>query len=312
MSRSVTRFALPLLFLLLLAGGAACAPAAPETEEAAAEASDPPRYVRELAFVGRRDGEPISVLFSVEAVPEPGITRRQARGWVGYAAGWEQFLDADATTRDGGAVWRVVPTDELRVVVGGPAEIEALAFRRGNRSLRLEVEGVRSGWTTFRNSRFRMLEGRVRLGPGWIDGVVLEVQRFLPRPAEGEEASWVLLSDGEGTQLVIAEMRAGEEAVERLAWTLFGDEERTWESFTLTPRESVAFDPARREIPGGWRIAIPEARIRMTATSDAFDPVAGEERRGRRAVDTRYRLSGEADLAGASTPLFGIGRYVAR
>ena len=268
--------------------------------------------MRELAFVGSRDGDPISVLFSFTAIPEPGITRRHARGWVAHGAGWEQFLDAETSTRDGGAVWRVVPTEDLRVTVGGPAEVESLAFRRAERALRLEVDGIRSGWTTFRTSRFRMLEGRVRLGAGWVEGVVLEVQRFLPRPGEGEEGSWVLLSDGDGTQVVVAEMQAGEDAPERLAWTLFGDEERTWESFSMRPREMAVFDAARREIPDGWNILVPEARTRITAVSDALDPTAGEERRGRRAVDARYALSGVADLAGEETPVFGIGRYLAR
>jgi len=298
--------------IFLLASGGGCAPTPPEPEEPAVEVAESPRYAREFAFVGQREGESISLLFSFAASTEQGATHRRSRGWVGHGAGWEQFLDAEATTEDGGAVWRIVPTQELRVMVGGPAEIEALAFRRPDRALRLEVDGVRSGWTTFRHSRFRMLDGRLRLGPGWVDGVVLEVQRFLPRPAEGEEASWVLLSDGGETQMVVAEMRAGDGPPERLAWTLFGDEERTWEGFALRARDTFAFDEARRDIPGGWEIVIPEARIRATAGTDALDPVAGEERRGRRAVDARYVLSGQAEMAEEVAILFGIGRYVAR
>src|SRR5690606_18089771 len=98
---------------------------------------------------------------------------RSALGWFARGPTWDRFLEASRVTSAVGGVWRVVPFDGLRVIAGGPAEIEAFRYTRAERRLRLELRDIDVDWIQGGDSRFRLLSGQLLVGTQPVPGPVL-------------------------------------------------------------------------------------------------------------------------------------------
>ncbi|MGH7457686.1 MAG: hypothetical protein ACREKN_01215 [Longimicrobiaceae bacterium] len=278
-------------------GEDAAPPAATETAPAGQ------LYTRTFVFLGRRDGAPLVVPFSFTAVRGPEGTLRTARGWLAHGPTWDRFLDQSWQSWGQGTHWRVLPTEELRVFVGGPAELESLLFERGERTLRLDITGVAAAWTPVGPLRVRLLQGRLNLAGERVTGPVLEVQRIGSADAAGLPFEWLFLT-GEGVEPLVA-ARSGGEA----GWARLGEEERSGEQLTLEWTELRPLEEARRDIPTAWRLGVPRERVTGRVTASGFDAVLGEERRGRRAAEVFYTVEGEFTTGGDTREVYGVAHH---
>ncbi|CAN5737163.1 hypothetical protein BH23GEM7_BH23GEM7_26420 [soil metagenome] len=313
--RTRARLRAVLAACLLLAGcdrGAAPVPSnAPAQAGELAEAA--PRYLRELIFVGVLADTPVVVPFSFSGTAEDGEIMRSARAWLAHGTTWESFLDASWPSPAVGSVWQILPHPELRVIAGGTTEIEALAFRRGERALRLHLGAPISEWNPGEELRYRAMDGRLDLRGTTVRGTVFELQR-IERPAtqsaRGDD-DWLFLTDGGSLRLLLAEATGGEAAREEtFAWTYLPDGEAAWDGVEIRWLEMLPFAPARRDIPIRWRYRLPGPGIEGEVWSLGYDAQVGEERAGRRAVEVRYTVEGWVSVEGERRRVLGMIRHL--
>lgn len=286
-----------------------------EAEGGGSAASPAPRpeYVREYVFLGAREGEPLVVPFAFRATDSAAGIRRATRAWLAHGATWEGFVEERWTTPATSGVWRVLPHGDLRLAAGGPSEVEALWYRRGPRSLRVQVGAPVSGWVQGEDARFRVLGGRLTLGEESVSGTVLQLLE-VDRPPRGgrggEPADWLFLAGGDSLRMVLVRVAgAGNRFGSSLGWMGRPEGERSWEAVEVDWTELRPLEEARRDIPLSWRFRIPGAGVSGEVRALGFETVVGEESGGRREVEVRYTVEGWVEIDGARSPVQGTVRH---
>jgi hypothetical protein len=271
------------------------------------------RYTREYIFVAPRADPLLVVPFSFRTRDDGSQLHRGARGWLGRGATWDQFLDESGMTSQAGGVWRVVPQGDLLLTAGGAAEIEALRFSRGERRLRLELQSPLTGWNQGGDTRFRLIRGRLSLGPEILSGPILEVLRVEQLLEDGwppgQDFDALFLTSGDTLQLVLADRIGGAEDESGYAWTRSSAGERNWDDAEIRWGEMRPYQEARRDIPRQWYFQIPGSGIFGEVEAIGFEAVLGPERAGRRAVEIRYNVGGWVEIDGEMRDVVGMIRH---
>lgn len=271
------------------------------------------RYSRDFVFVAPSNDGPLVVPFEFSARERGDEIERGTRAWLARGSVWDRFLDDTMETTAAGGVWRPVPTTDLRLTVGGAAQIESFNFQRGDRQLRLELDSPLSDWQQGDETRFRLLRGRVIIGTEVVSGPVLELLRsesiLEDGWAPGQDFDAVFLSTGDTIQLVIVETLSGDGEGDGYAWIRTPSGERTWDDGELRWLEIRAYDEARRDIPIRWTFRVPGADVTGELTAQGYDAILGPERGGRRAIELRYSVSGSIEVGGVRRNVVGAIRH---
>jgi hypothetical protein len=298
---------------ILLAIATAC-DAGPGRRSAAGLGADSislaPRQTRELIFVGRRQGDPLAASFAFRTVDGAATRAREIRGWLGHGNRWETFLDERWTSGRSGSAWTVVPHGALRVAAGGAGEVEALWFRRSGRSLRLGLDGALAQWNRGGTARVHLYSGSLSVGGETTRGTVVELLH-LRRPREDQPGlvQHLLLTSGDSLTLYVAPAASGASGSGAIAWIHSSTGIREWSDVRLVPRGGRPLPEARREIPRGWGLVIPEAGIRGEVRPLGFAAEIGRERAGLRGVEARYTVTGWIEWGGRRRTVSGVARY---
>jgi hypothetical protein len=266
------------------------------------------RYVREIVYVGRMGDTLLVVPFSFATEPNDGGARRSASAWLGRGERWERFLDEEWSAPTGPGVWRILPRGDLRLLAGGPTELEALVFRRGDRSLRLALEDTTSGWLRAGDGRYRTLGARLTLGGEHVPGTALESLRTEggragPRRLELDR---IFLTDGRDLRLLLTEGMSEGETDRSYAWGLGLPGERSWDRAEVRWLETRTLQAARRDIPLRWSFTIPEGAISGEVASVGFDAQVLGTGTVRRPVEVRYAVEGWLEIGGGRRRVFGV------
>ncbi len=276
----------------------------------AAEATDP-RYVREYVYLTERAGQPLVVPFSFRSVERGDSIERTARAELAHGSTWDGFVDERWHTIRESGVWRVLPIGDLRMTVGGPTEVEALWYRRGERNLRLQMEQPLSGWHQASSARYRLMRGQLRLGPERTSGFVLESLQVHATGRAGRDSDLLFLSAGDSLVLVLGETLSREGAAGRgFAWAWTPASETGWERAEVRWLELRAFEEARRDIPLHWSFRVPEAAIHGEVSALGMESRVGVDRPGRRAVEIRYTVEGWIEVGEARSPVIGVVTHI--
>lgn len=298
---------------LALAGCDRGGPGDDAADPAATRAVPRPQYVREYVFLGARAEEPLVVPVAFRATDTPAGIERVTRAWLAHGTTWEGFLQESWSTPRSSGVWRVLPRGALRLAAGGPGEVEALWYRSGPRSLRVDVGTPISGWVQGDDARFRVLRGRLTLGEESLPGAVLQTLEVArpPRGARGgEPADWLFLAGGDSLRLVLARTPGARERFgTSFGWTGRPSGERAWEAVEIEWIELRPMEEARRDIPLSWRFRIPAAGVVGEVSALGYDTVLGAESGGRRAVEVRYTVEGWVEIEGRRSSVQGTVRH---
>jgi hypothetical protein len=277
------------------------------TLPAAAADTAASRYLREYVYLGSRGGSPLVVPFSFRSVEHGDSIARSARAQLAHGATWDSFLDESWSTLRESGVWRVLPIGDLRLAVGGPAEVEALWYQRGERSLRLQLEQPLSGWHQANAARYRLLRGQLALGPERTTGMILESLQVQPAGRVPRDSDLLFLTAGDSLALVLGETLSREGSAGRgFAWSWTRRSEQGWGRAEVRWLELRAFEEARRDIPLHWSFRVPEAAIHGEVSALGMEARVGAERPGRRAVEIRYTVEGWVEIGEARSPVVGV------
>jgi hypothetical protein len=297
--------------LLLLISGCGADETAPSGTGAAAPDTLAPLYQREFLFLGSRGGSPLVAPFAFRAREREGEIERTARAGLAHGDTWDTFFEETWTTSAESGVWRILPHGDLRLAVGGAADVEAFWYRSGDRRLRMEIDEPISEWREQNSLRYRLNSGRLRLGSESTPGIILESLQVQRSGDVDRDSDLLFLSAGDSLRLVLGESLAREgEGIRGFATSWNGGTERSWDQAEVRWLELRAFDEARRDIPLQWSFRIPEAGIHGEVSALGMSPKVGMERPGRRAVEIRYTVEGWIEVGEARSPVMGVVRHI--
>jgi hypothetical protein len=271
------------------------------------------RYDREFIFVAPRSEAPLVAPFAFRATDDGATLHRSANAWLARGATWDRFLDTEAVTSRAGGVWRVVPQGGLRVIAGGPTEIETLRFERGERRLRLDVGTPLTGWSEGGDTRFRLLSGSISIGPEALAGTIFEVLRVEQMLDDGwpagldEDAAYLI--SGDSLHLVAAGGTGADSRADGYGWFRIGETDRKLTGVETRWLEVRPLQDARRDIPRRWSLGAAGADLSGELEAVGYDALIGPERGGRRSVDVRFTVEGWISLEGVEFPVAGLIRH---
>jgi hypothetical protein len=294
--------------------GSEVVPEPPRTTAPTDTATPVTRYTREFVFVGERTGVPVVVPFVFSARERDSQLEREVRAWLAHGSDWDPFLQESWSTPPAGGVWKVLPHGDLRVVAGGPSDVEALVFRRGERRLRLTPEILRATWATRDELQYRLFEGRLELAGQALRGSVLETYRVQRGPADELAApgalDWMFVTDGGTLHLLLTEAMGEEREGEKtFAWSVSAVAEQNWPSAQVRWLEMLTVEQARREVPIAWSFRIPDGGVEGEVFSLGYHLQLGPDRPGRRAVLLRHNVEGWAQVGEDRYRIFGLLRH---
>lgn len=275
------------------------------------------RYQRGLTFLAREDGGIAAAPFAFRTSPSESRYHREARAWLARGATWDAFVEEAWSAPPVGGVWRMVPHGELRLAAGGSG-VEALWYDSGGRRLRLDVSDPASTWQGGERQRFRLLHGRLAVGPEPSPGLVVEELQVSRRAAAGEPdivLDRLVLVDENGFALYLMHERTDSPrggGVESTAWTLAAGSTEAVQEGRVEWVEVRPFEEARRDIPLQWRFEAPESGVRGEISAVGYHPTLGLERGGRREIEVRYTVEGWLQRGDERVEVVGIVRHEQR
>lgn len=270
------------------------------------------RYARELTFVSVEDDAPQAVPFAFRTDPAgESHHSREARAWLARGETWDRFVDELWATPEAAGVWRVLPRRDLRIGAGPAGGIEWLAFRSGDRRLRVEVADDDDRWYGADRERFRVLPGTLTLGAEELSGYVVEEMQVSRYPGQGSAEiahDRLILLDSNGVALYLLHERGNGEP--GATWALAAGTDQASQDGTVEWVQVRTLEEARRDIPLHWSFAAPEVGVTGEVTALGYDAVLGDGRGGRRDVEVRYTVEGWIERDGRRVEVFGVARHL--
>jgi hypothetical protein len=262
----------------------------------------PARYLTTLAFAGAGTSAHQLYVRLANYASETAL-RREYGAWLADASGWTRMLDVRDTLPVPRAAWRILPSEQLRVMVGNDAELSGLLFRGADQRAQLTPTGVVAEWTGLTGQRARLGLASLDLVDASDAGLLFF--RRAARAASAEATDLIervfLLADSLGNGVLIQTV-LGESEATPIAWTWVEGVESTWSDVRLSPLdlEEEADPRDARE----WEIQIPDAeatgRLRVTeGDSTAAGPLQPGER--------FYLLAAELTVGERLLALRGLG-----
>jgi len=270
-------------------------------------------YERHLLFLGLDEDTSfvLPVFFSARTSPE-GVERR-VRGWLLREEGeWETLFSDRWTGSSSRAPWRILPRGPLRIVVGEGDALKRIHLDEEGIPLVLEMGSGLEDWSTPEGDLFLLHEGTVRLGEEARSGMVLDLTRSRGG-TEREAGDWAVLVSGDSLALVLEAPSRGEgqgKEVELL--TVYGRldfRDLRWTEVRLEGTEIRSYQPARREIPFGWRLSTPAEELVGAFASTSATLEAGEGEGAVRPVEGLFAVEGRIRVEGRDYPVVGFFHY---
>ena len=305
-------------WVLTALAATACGPPEPVAEEAPqapSEVETPGNfrgriYERNFVFTTVSGDTTFLVPWILTSATRPGGVDRHARGFLARGETWEAFFDRSWSTPPSRAPWRVLPHEELRLVVGDGDAVEGILFGDGVRELELELGEGLVEWAGEQGHVFRLLDGAAYVADRRVAGMILDMSRVL-RADEAPAGDWAFLTSGDSLQVVLegaAQAVPGTAAGYR-GWARLDFRDLQWPTLALEWTDVRAFPPARQDVPVSWAVRSSSDEMTGTLEVQSAQIQAGEGAGPLLPVDALFVVTGTLTIEGGEYPVRGLFRH---
>jgi hypothetical protein len=267
-------------------------------------------YERNIVFSTLTEDSAIVVPWMFQARTRPGGVDRTARGLLARGPTWEAFYDMAWEASPTRAPWRILPHENLRLVVGEGDAVAGMIFADGARQLELELADVLIEWTGTRGQVFRLLDAAAYLSEQPIGGLALDMSR-VHGAEEVAPGDWAFLTSGDSLQVVLetAFPRAPGTPGAYRAWARLDFRNLQWPAVTVGWGEIRAFQPARQNVPATWTVDSEDDDLMGSLEVQSSEIRAGAGEGPLLPVDALFLVSGTLRIEGGTYPVRGLFRH---
>lgn len=322
-TRRASRRSFRLLLLPWIVAATACAP--PPSEEPSQEAESPPPevvaltapreiYARQLIFLLSDPDSSLIVPVSFQARVGGGLVNREIRAWLMRSGQWEPFFEESWFTQPQRSPWRIHPRGPLRILVGPDESLLRVVYEEGARRLELIPGEVLAEFSGPRGGTYRLQNGDLLLADRRISGLMADVSQGWRPPSPGP-GDLMILTSGDSLQLVLTEDRPGtpgEEGTPWRGWARMDFRELLWETVSSRWTAALSFEPARREIPGGWDMVSPDSSFLGQLRVRSSHLTAGDGEGPILPVEGVFEVEGSVRIENREFPVHGVVRHSRR
>lgn len=264
-------------------------------------------YERNFVFASLEGDSVFFVPWLMQATERSDSVMREAHAWLARGGVWDRFYAERWWTPPTREPSRVLPHEELSLLVRDEGAIDGIVFEDPPRSLEIILGEGELAWTGARGGSFQVLTGSAYLADRRIDGRVLDMARASAgdRPPGGD---WAFLLSGDSAHFVFAadDEHGGEVEPLYRGWGDHEGEAFQWPEVRVDWRRREAFPPARRDVPVEWEIWSSDVSVQgeLEALSAEIQP--GDGPGPLLPVLALYEVTGEISTSAGDFPVHGI------
>lgn len=284
----------------------------PQTPQAATPGNFRGRiYERNFVFTTLSGDSAFLVPWLMSARTRPGGVDRRARGSLARGNTWEAFYDQTWSTPPSRVPWRIIPHDNLRLVVGDGDAVEDILFSEGPRQLEVELSGAPLiEWTGARGQTYRLIDAAAYISDQRIAGMALDMARVHGSESDAE-GDWAFLVSGDSLQVVLENPAAAPPGTPEACrgWARLDFRDLQWPALTIDWAEVRAYQPARQDVPVSWTVTSPDGEIEGVLQVQSAQIQAGDGPGPLLPVDALFLVSGTLRIQGGGYPVRGLFRH---
>lgn len=320
-----------LTLLLAAVGSAACEDGTPWRVAGDTATVDVPHdfgptaaYARRLIFLGPGQRLPTAAVFDFTSLSDSVGVRRGVRARLLTGDVWEPLMDAGWEFEPMREPWRVVPGDELRIVVDDAGELAAVAVD-GQPGVRLQPGALLAESSPDVGTQFVLRQATLRVDDEAVRGVLLDSQlgravspAAVPRPLTADTGATnrtgrptpiaragaeAFLVNNAGYYAVLATSAGG-----AIGWVSDAGRDEIHRGVALEPTD-WSDDQGEIRMPVQWRIGVPGSPLAGELTAAASDPSPLADLGSLTALGY-ILVSGWVEDGGIRRDVFGLVRHV--
>ncbi|MSR21981.1 MAG: hypothetical protein EXR92_00235 [Gemmatimonadetes bacterium] len=271
-------------------------------------------FDREFLFISIASDPVVAIPWFFRARSQVGGVLRERSAWIQRGGTWEALVQESELGPTSRTPWRILPGENLRLIIGEDDDVEALFLRDGAVELETRLVDFLAEWMRQVGDPVRLFAGRSLSPSGPIEGYVLDLPRSWEAPGEAS-GDWIFLLSGTDLQLFLEEVPSPSESripTRYRGWSRsrLGDGE--WSSLTVLWENMRPFERARRNIPSRWGISSPGGEISGELVSVNSYLSAGEGEGPILPVSGLFGVTGTLRIQGNMVSVAGVVRHVQR
>lgn len=266
-----------------------------------------PSFEQNFVFANVSGDSVFLVPWLTRTTSRPDGVMREAHGWLARSGTWDAFYAEEWMTPLSRAPARILPTENLHLLVQDGDVVDGIIFQDGTRSLELALGESYASWGGPRGEAVELLQGAAYLADDRVDGVVLHLTRASASESE-RGGDWALLLSGDSVRFVLAaDVEHGGE-VEPLyrGWADMPDRQRQWPELHVDWTATQAFPPARRDVPASWRLWSSDGAVDGELHAVSSDIQAGTASGPLLPVRALFEVVGEISSNEGDFPVHGL------
>lgn len=266
-------------------------------------------FERNVVFMTAGQDSAIVVAWIFEARADSTGVHHGLGGWLARSAQWEPFFEDEWDTPPTRAPFRILPRNEVRLIMGPDDALERILFKADARELEVALDDPVADWGDGVGGAFRVHRGTLLMADLSVPGRVLDVNRSR-RPDEDPSGDWIFLEGGPVVDAVLqASVGNASRADSMVGWARYRDQTLEWNTVSVTWTDTRAFEEARRDVPVAWALADSLSGMTGSLQAVASDLSTRAGTGARLPVEALFQVRGTLVIGSDTIPVRGMIRH---
>ena len=238
------------------------------------------------------------------------VAQHHTRGLLARSGTWESFYSETWSGPTPRPPTRLLPHENMRLVVGDAGEIVGIVFQEEARQLEIALGSVLMEWVAPWGQTIRLIDASLYLLGQRVPGMALDVARAYDA-RETRPGDWAFLTSGDSLQVVLAAPPQGRSRAgpPYQGWARLDLGDVRWPQLIVDWSETQAFPAARQDVPVAWTISSPSDEVEGVLTARSSELTADEGEGPILPVEGLFDVEGTLTIEGRVFEVRGIFRH---